>query len=112
MPFRLKLIITLCIATFIYYPLARLSYILERIGLRVENIPISSYRKASFYTMKTDALDRFGTRLEQRFTKIEIKKMMVKSGLKNIKFSSKPPYWVAVGEKKVEHKLFYQIIDT
>ena len=72
---------------------------MENLGFSVANIPISSYRKCSFYTMKTDALDRFGTGLEQRFTKIEIKRMMVKSGLKNIKFSSKPPYWVAVGEK-------------
>ena len=50
--------------------------------------------------MKTDSLDRFGTRLEQRFTKNEIYKMMKVSGLINIKFSEKSPYWVAVGIKK------------
>ena len=65
-----------------------------------KNLPISSYRFSSLYTMKTDALDRFGTKLEQRFTKNEIKEMMLSAGLINIKFSEKTPYWVAVGEKK------------
>ena len=50
--------------------------------------------------MKTDALDRFGTKLEQRFTKNEIFTMMKDCGLTNIKFSDKVPFWVAVGIKK------------
>ena len=50
--------------------------------------------------METDSLDRFGTKLEQRFTKNEIYKMMKKSGLTDIKFSKNSPYWVAVGVKK------------
>ena len=72
----------------------------EKLGLKVQNIPISSYRNSSLYTMKTDALDRFGTKLENRFTKKEIKIMMNDCGLKNIKFSDEFPFWVAVGEKK------------
>lgn len=99
MPFSLKVYTTKLIAMLIYYPLARLSLILENIGFNVENIPISSYRKTSLYTMKTDALDRFGTRLEHRFTKKEILKMMEESGLTKIKFSSNIPFWVAVGFK-------------
>ena len=50
--------------------------------------------------MQTDSLDRFGTRIEKRFTKIEILRMMEDAGLKNIKFSNNVPYWVALGEKK------------
>jgi len=49
--------------------------------------------------MRTDALDRFGTKIEKRFSKKEIEILMKRSQLKNIKFSSKPPYWVAVGTK-------------
>ena len=49
--------------------------------------------------MKTDALDRFGTRLEKRYTKDEIFNMMKEAGLRNIIFSENAPYWVAVGEK-------------
>ena len=50
--------------------------------------------------MKTDSLDRFGTKLEYRFTKDEIFKMMKDSGLCKIQFSKKSPFWVAVGIKK------------
>ena len=100
LPFRAKLYITTIIALIIYYPLAKFSSILEISGFNTSNIPISSYKNSSFYTMKTDALDRFGTRLEHRFTKTDIQKMMEKSGLKNIKFNNTMPYWVAVGEKK------------
>ena len=50
--------------------------------------------------MRTDALDRFGTRLEQRFTKKEIHSMMIESGLTNISFSKEIPFWTAVGYKK------------
>jgi len=49
--------------------------------------------------MRTDALDRFGTRLEQRFTRKEIKNMMQNAGLENIEFSNSKPFWVAVGYK-------------
>ena len=77
-----------------------ISYFIEKLGYDVSNIPISSYKNCSFYTMKTDALDRFGTRLEHRFTKKEILKMMEEAGLINIKFSEKTPFWVAVGVKK------------
>jgi hypothetical protein len=50
--------------------------------------------------MRTDALDRFGTKLEQRFTKKEIETMMVESGLKDIKFSDNAPFYCAVGIKE------------
>jgi hypothetical protein len=50
--------------------------------------------------MRTDSLDRFGTQLEQRFTKIEIEGMMKAAGLTEIKFSNTVPFWCAVGIKK------------
>jgi len=100
LPFKIKLIITKIIALTIYFPLARLSLIIEKLGYDISNMPISSYRNNSFYTMKTDALDRFGTKIEHRFTKKEISNMMQKAGLIDIKFSEKVPYWVAVGQKK------------
>ena len=99
MPFPLKYIISQFIALFIYLPLARLAKLGEIIGLHVDSIPLSFYRNRYFYTMRTDALDRFGTKLEKRFTKAQILKMMEDAGLRNIKFSDKPPYWCAVGEK-------------
>jgi len=60
-------------------------------------MPLAYYRHRSFYTMRTAALDRFGTRLEQRFTRLEIEKMMREAGLTDITFSEEPPFWCAVG---------------
>jgi hypothetical protein len=51
--------------------------------------------------MRTDALDRFGTKLEKRFSRKEIQSMMEKSGLEHIVFSENPPYWCAVGYKRI-----------
>ena len=65
----------------------------------MENIPLSDYRSKPFYMCKNDALDRFGTRLEQRFSKSQIISMLKSSGFKNIKFSNKTPYWVCLAEK-------------
>lgn len=99
LPHSLRYLISQFIAFTVYMPLAKFSYFLEKFGLNVTNIPLSAYRNRSFYTMRTDALDRFGTRLEKRFTKNEIKKMMQIAGLRNITFS-KDVYWCAVGFNK------------
>lgn len=88
------------IAFLIYLPIARIGLILEKLGLNVENVPLSAYRKSSFYTMRTDALDRFGTRLEKRYSKSEITDMMEYAGLEKIQFSTDIPYWCAIGYKK------------
>ena len=77
-----------------------MSLIAEKIGFNVNNWLLSSYRTTSFYTMKTDSRDRFGTPLEKRFTRLEITEMMQIAGLDNIKFSDRTPYWCAVGQKK------------
>jgi ubiquinone/menaquinone biosynthesis C-methylase UbiE len=88
------------IAVLVYYPLARCALILERMGVNVSAFPLSFYRHMSFYTIRTDALDRFGTRLEQRFTANEIREMMEKAGLERITFSDYSPYWCVVGYKR------------
>ena len=100
MPYGLRYFSSQIIAFFVYFPLARMAFLLEKFNINVSNFPLSSYKNLSFYTMRTDALDRFGTRLEQRFTKDEIKQMMHNAGLENIKFSDSKPFWVAVGFKR------------
>ena len=99
MPYGLRYIFSQIIAVLVYFPLARTALYLGKLNLNVSNFPLSSYKNLSFYTMRTDALDRFGTRLEQRFTRDEIKNMMENAGLENIKFSNSKPFWVAVGYK-------------
>ena len=63
----------------------------------VDAMPLSYYRSRSLYVMRTDALDRFGTRLEHRFTRKEITGMLESAGLRDIVFSENAPYWCAVG---------------
>lgn len=87
------------IAASVYWPLARGSALAEKLGVNVEQIPLSYYRDKSFLTIRTDSRDRFGTPLEQRFTRAEIEAMMTRCGLTDIRFSERPPYWVAVGRK-------------
>ncbi len=99
LPFPLRKGVTSAIAATVYYPLARGSLLAEKCGMDVSAVPLSPYRRNSFYTMRTDALDRLGTRLEQRFTRTQIAAMMAAAGLENIRFSDEVPYWVAVGTK-------------
>jgi hypothetical protein len=47
--------------------------------------------------MRTDAYDRFCTRLEKRFTRREIEVMLERAGFENIVFSDRMPFWCAVG---------------
>lgn len=97
LPHLVKVIVTSSIAALVYWPLARLARLFERLGHDVDGFPLSIYRGRSFYSMRTDALDRFGTRLESRFTAREIEHMMRDVGLEKIRFSDSAPYWCAVG---------------
>jgi SAM-dependent methyltransferase len=97
LPHRAKLVVSGAVAATVYLPLAVASRGLERLGMDVDAIPLSFYRRHGFYTMRTDALDRFGTRLEQRFTAVQIREMMEAAGLRDIRFHSGEPYWCAVG---------------
>eukprot|EP01030_Chromulinospumella_sphaerica_P020268 gene20268-20179_t len=99
LPRPLKFAVCQLIAATVYWPLARLAGLLEKAGLKVDNLPLSDYRHMSFYSMRTDALDRFGTRLEQRFTRLQIDAMMRAAGLTDIRFLEGPPFWCAVGLK-------------
>jgi SAM-dependent methyltransferase len=97
MPHGLRYVSSQILALLVYWPLARLARLLEKLGFNVANVPLSVYRKSSFYVMRTDALDRFGTSLEQRFTQAQIQSMMQTAGLHSITFRDATPYWCAVG---------------
>jgi len=99
LPRPLKFAACQLLAATVYWPLARTAWLLEKLGAKVDNLPLSDYRHNSFYSMRTDALDRFGTRLEQRFTRVQIEAMMTAAGLTDIRFHEGAPYWCAVGFK-------------
>jgi SAM-dependent methyltransferase len=100
LPPNCKQLVTTLLAALVYFPLARLALGLEKFGCRVDGLPLSLYRNRSFYTMRTDALDRFGTRLERRFRADQIQAMLHAAGLERISFSPSPPYWCVVGYKR------------
>ncbi len=72
-PFRLKSVVAELLAACVYWPLARGAQVCERLGGNIANWPLGAYRWRSYYAMRTDALDRFGTRLERRMTRAQIK---------------------------------------
>lgn len=98
MPHGPRSAISQALALGVYLPLARTSLLLEKLGVNVESFPLSQYRKNSLYVMRNDALDRFGTRLEKRFSKKEIEQMMTNCGLERIRFSE-TSFWTALGYK-------------
>jgi SAM-dependent methyltransferase len=100
LPFPMKKALTTAIAGVVYWPAARLARLAETVGMNVSNLPLSAYRSSSFYTMRTDALDRFGTRLEHRFSRAEIELMMKSAGLTDVRFRDDVPYWVAAGRRE------------
>jgi SAM-dependent methyltransferase len=97
LPFRARLTVSQVIAAAVYWPLARAAWSLEQLGIDAANLPLHHYRDQSFYVMRNDALDRFGTRLEHRFSRAQIQTMMERAGLERIVFRDGPPYWCALG---------------
>jgi SAM-dependent methyltransferase len=99
-PYAVRYWASQLIALLVYWPLSRSAAALEKAGVDVADFPLSAYRRRSFYTMRTDALDRFGTRLEQRFSREQIRGMMERAGLERIVFSEGVPFWCAVGYRR------------
>lgn len=102
MPSGLKKAFCSFLAVVIYMPFVLLCRFLKLVGVpkRIrENIPLQGYEQQSFYVIRNDSLDRFGTPLEQRFSRKQIKVMMEQAGLTDILFSEHMPYWHAAGKK-------------
>ena len=102
LPHALRRFSAQVIAGFIYLPLARIAKILGRRGKNVSNFPLHHYSEMPFVMLQNDALDRFGTRLEQRFSKNQITEMLNVAGfdLSTLKFSDIEPFWTFSVQKK------------
>jgi len=102
LPAFLKKIVCDLIAVFVYMPFVLLSGLAKKVSSGsplYQRIPLSYYVDKSFNIIRNDALDRFGTPLEQRFTRQHIEQMMKNSGLGDILFSENMPYWHVIGRK-------------
>jgi len=101
LPYAVRRIVAQIIAGIIYLPLSRTSKILGTRGIDVSNFPLHHYANMPFVMLENDALDRFGTRLEQRFSKHEIIEMIDKAGfdLSTLRFSEAEPFWTFTVKK-------------
>ena len=97
--FFVKSIICDFIAIFVYFPMAKTSKIFEVFGFKIKNFPLSYYRNKSFYVMRNDSLDRFGTKYEKRYSKSDIVNLFKKAGFVNLQISNHRPHWCAIGYK-------------
>ena len=101
LPKPIKVSLSEIIALLIYWPLARLSRVLSALKIPSTGIPLHHYEKLSFHVMRNDALDRFGTTLENRFSRAEITEMLKSAGFEesSIRFSDDEPFWTFSASK-------------
>jgi hypothetical protein len=69
MPHSLKKFVCDILAILIYLPFSRFAGLLHKLGWHktAKKIPLEPYYNKPFYNLRNDCLDRFGTKLEQRF---------------------------------------------
>lgn len=102
MPHKMRKFTAQIIAAVIYLPLARIAKLLKKMGKKVSNFPLHHYANMPFIMLQNDALDRFGTSLEQRFSKAKIIEMLRASNFdpSSVKFSESEPFWTFSARKK------------
>jgi len=101
LPHPFKRFISEIISVLVYWPLARISNVLSMFGFNTANFPLHHYAKMPLVMMKNDSLDRFGTSLEQRFTKSQIVNMLkiANFDVDSLKFSDIEPFWTFTVKK-------------
>lgn len=101
MPTKQKKLTCDLLAVFFYMPFVLAAKITSALGMQsfTEKIPLAYYRNKSFFVIRNDSLDRFGTSLEHRFSRRQIEDMLTRCGLQNIRFSENSPYWHVVAQK-------------
>jgi len=101
LPHFSRMIIAKIIAATIYLPLSRFAKFAKKRGKDISNIPLHHYAEMPFVMLENDALDRFGTRLEQRFNKEEISEMLriANFDLSTLIFSADEPFWTFTVKK-------------
>jgi SAM-dependent methyltransferase len=88
------------IALTVYLPFIGLARLVRATGSRRwRDVPLAYYVGKPWTIVRSDALDRFGTPLEKRFTRAAIGGLLARAGLTNIRFSEGQPYWHVVGQR-------------
>jgi SAM-dependent methyltransferase len=94
LPFPLKNAVCTLIAALVYWPLGRLGRFIPW-----KHWPLRQGADKPLYILRVNCLDRFGTKIEHRFTRAQIDKMMREAGCSSVTFKDGYPYWVCVGIK-------------
>ena len=102
LPGKIKHFVCDVLAIIFYMPFILLGRFVKFLGFKdlAKRMPLHGYQNRSFFMIRNDALDRFGTRLEQRFSKQQVIEMMEEAGLTDIVISPGIPFYHAVGKKK------------
>jgi SAM-dependent methyltransferase len=102
LPGKIKLFVCDILAFFFYMPFILAGRLIKFLGFEnlAKRVPLHIYQNRSLFMIRNDALDRFGTRLEQRFSTKQIMEMMENAGLTNIMIGPGFPYYHAVGRRK------------
>ena len=102
LPNRLKSWVCDLIAFLVYLPLVGLARLASRVsGHReaTDEMPLAYYQNKSLQEIRTDALDRFGTAVERRFTREEFVALMEVAGLEETVVSPGAPFWHGMGRR-------------
>ncbi len=101
LPHSIRRFISQLIAVVIYWPLARTAKLFAERGKDISNFPLHHYANKPFVMLANDALDRFGTSLEQRFSKEEITEMLRTAhfDISTLTFSDVEPFWTFAVKK-------------
>lgn len=98
-PYRIRYQISQFFAYTVYFPMSFIGGLLSKAGILPNNWPLAYYIGKPIYIMRNDSLDRFGTSLENRFSKKQIVELFEDSGFSNVVFSDRQPYWCAYAVK-------------
>lgn len=101
LPAKIKHFICDVLAIIVYMPFILAGRLLKYAGFNdlAKRMPLHGYQNRTFFMIRNDTLDRFGTRLEQRFSAKQVKEMMENAGLSEIVISNGIPFYHAIGKK-------------
>ena len=102
LPGKIKHFVCDILAIIFYMPFILAGRFIKFLGFKdlAKRMPLHGYQNRSLFMIRNDTLDRFGTRLEQRFSAKQIIEMMESAGLADIVISPGIPLYHAVGRKK------------
>lgn len=101
LPGKIKRFVCDVLAIIFYMPFILSGRLIKFLGFEdlAKRMPLHAYQNRSLFIIRNDTLDRFGTRLEQRFSEKQVIEMMQNAGLTDIIVSPGIPYYHAVGKK-------------